>query len=130
MSLTLNAVHLAGHITRDPESRTAGSSTVSAFSVALNRTFKKADGSKGEEVSYVDVEAWGKTAELVLKFLKAGSPVLVEGRLKQDTWEAEGKKRSKLFVVADRVHFLPNAKGNAGAPAPVGNAPVEDSEWL
>lgn len=77
--------------------------------------FKKADGSKAEEVSYVDIEAWGKTGELVMQYLKRGAPVLVEGRLKQDTWEKEGKKHSKLLVVAERVHFLPTGAKGEGA---------------
>lgn len=129
MSLSLNAVCIAGHLTRDPESRAAGSTTVSAFGVALNRSFKKADGTKGEEVSFVDVEAWGKTGELVMQYLKRSSPVIVEGRLKQDSWEKDGQKRSKLFVIADRVHFLPAAAkgdGQAAAAAPSGSEP----DWL
>lgn len=124
MSLTVNAVHIAGHLTRDPETRTAGSTSVASFGVALNRTFKKADGTKSEETSFVDVEAWGKTGELVQQHLKRGSLILVEGRLKQDTWEKDGQKRSKLYVVADRVHFVDTGT-KSDAPAAEAREPWE-----
>lgn len=121
MSVSVNVVILAGHLTRDPEKRTAGASTVAAFGLAMNRRFKKADGTMAEEVIFVDVEAWGKTADLCVQYLTKGKAALVEGRLKLDSWETkEGDKRSRLKVVADRVQFLssPNAAGNTGTFIP------------
>ena len=124
MSLTLNKVFIAGNLTRDPELRTAGTTTVAGFGVAVNRKWRDKDGTGKEETTFVDVEAWSKTADLVGQFLHKGSGVLIEGRLKLDTWEdKEGGKRSKLKVVADSVHFTTPAQPQdptaptAGAPS-------------
>jgi single-strand DNA-binding protein len=106
---SLNKVLIMGNLTRDPESRQAGGSTVVRFGVAMNRRFTTKEGEQREDVTYVDVEAWRKTGELVMQYLRRGSPVFVEGRLRFDSWDDRetGRKRSNLSVVADHVTFLP-----------------------
>jgi single-strand DNA-binding protein len=122
MSLNLNTVMLAGHLTRDPQLRSlANDRTVVSFSLAINRRFKGADGEVKEDSTFVDCEAWGRTAELVGQYLAKGSACYIEGRLKLDSWEdKEGGKRSRLKVVADSVQFLgkPKAKSAEGGEAP------------
>jgi single-strand DNA-binding protein len=115
MSLSINNVQLAGHLTRDPELRQIGADKqVASFGLAVNRRFKGGDGEMKEEVTFVDCEAWGRTAELVSQYLAKGSACYIEGRLKLDSWEdKDGGKRQRLKVVADNVQFL--GKRDAGA---------------
>ena len=117
----LNRVFLIGNLTRDPEIRVTpkGTSTAS-FGLAVNRTYRDEAGASHEEVTFIDIEAWGKQAELVGKYLAKGSPCMVEGRLKLDQWEdkTSGQKRSKLKVVLDNVQFL--GRKPEGAPADQG----------
>lgn len=111
MSLNLNQVTLAGHLTRDPEVKTlAGNKTVANFGLATNRRWKKADGTIAEETTFVDIDAWGKTAENAGKYLTKGSPVHIDGRLKLESWEKDGVKHSKLKVVAETINFLSTKK--------------------
>jgi len=128
MSLNLNTVMLAGHLTRDPQLRSlANERTVVSFSLAINRRFKGADGEVKEDSTFVDCEAWGRTAELVGQYLAKGSACYLEGRLKLDSWEdKDGGKRSRLKVVTDHVQFLGKPKAKPGAPgdaASAGEAP-------
>lgn len=113
--LELNKVMLVGNLTRDPELNFLPSGTALAkMGLALNRRYKSRDGEQREETAFVDVEAWGSTAEFCQKWLKKGRRVYVEGRLKQDRWEAQdGSKRSKLLVSAERVQFA-DGKQDAG----------------
>ena len=109
--------YIAGNLGRDPESRvTSKGTTICVFSVAVNQDFKDASGAVHKSVSFFDIEAWGKQGESCQKYLTKGSPVLVVGTLKQDTWEdkTSGQKRSKIKVVAQNVQFLGKA---AAAPA-------------
>lgn len=117
MSLNLNHIVLAGHLTRDPELRQIGSERVVANTgIAINRRWKNTAGEQQEEATFVDIEAWGRTAELMGQYLKKGSPIYVEGRLKLDQWEdKEGQKRNRLKVVAENVQFLGGRQ--QGAPA-------------
>lgn len=116
MSLNLNKVMLAGNLTRDPEVRVAGKSSVANFGLAINRKYKTGDEKK-EETTFVDVECWGTTAELVGQYLVKGRGAYIEGRLKLDQWDDKesGLKRSKLKVVADTVQFLGGGQGQPGA---------------
>ncbi len=116
MSLNLNTVMLAGHLTRDPQLRSlANDRTVVSFSLAINRRFKGADGEVKEDSTFVDCEAWGRTAELVGQYLAKGSACYIEGRLKLDSWEdKDGGKRSRLKVVAENVQFLGKPKAKSG----------------
>lgn len=129
---SVNKVLLLGNLTRDPELRyTPQGAAVCEFSLALNRAYtSKQTGQRVEEVSFVDVIAWARTAELCAEYLKKGRQVFVEGRLTQDRWESpEGKKMSKLRVTAEAVTFLggrPSGEGRPGG-AP-GSAPVTPEE--
>ncbi len=123
MALNLNRVLLAGNLTRDPTVRfLANEKAVAQFGLAINRRFKDANGQQKEETTFVDVETWGRTAELVGQYLTKGRGCFIEGRLKLDSWDDKetGQKRSKLMVVADNVQFT-DAKGE-GAPRPRGGA--------
>lgn len=106
--MNLNKVFLGGNITRDIEVRTIGSGTsVAQIGLAVNRKWTDQAGEKKEEVTFVDCEAWGKTAEVMAQYLGKGKPVFVEGRLRLDQWEdKEGGKRSKLKVVVESFQFV------------------------
>jgi single-strand DNA-binding protein len=109
MSVSVNSVTIGGHLTRDPELRFAGDGTaVAGFAVAINSAFTKENGEKVESVLFVECSVFGPIAESMGTYLKKGSPVLVEGRLKQDQWDDKqsGAKRTALKVIARRVHFL------------------------
>ena len=96
-----NKVVLVGNLARDPESRKAGDHTVTEFSVAVNSLGKK------EQTTFINIQTWNKVAENCAKYLKKGSRVLVDGELRQDTWEAEdGSKRSKYYVNTNVVQFF------------------------
>ena len=139
---TFNKVILLGNLTRDPELRyTPQGSAVCEFALALNYQYtNKQTGQKVEEVSFIDIVAWGKTGEICAEYLKKGRQVMIEGRLKQDRWEAQdGKKMSKVRVTAENVQFVgsrpagegggaaPGGKGG-GAPAPEDGPPPGQEE--
>ena len=120
MSLNLNHVTLAGNLTRDPELRQVGTDkAVVNFGLAVNRRWRNAAGEQVEEATFVDVEAWGRVAEVIGQYLKKGSPAYIEGRLKLDSWEdKDGQKRSRMKVVAEQVQFLGTRAASEGeAPA-------------
>ncbi len=105
----LNKVFLIGNLTRDPELRyTPQGSAICDLGLAINRQYTTNDGVKKEEVCFVDITAWGRQAETCNRFVKKGSQIFVEGRLKLDSWQDKetGKNRSKLNVVAERIQFL------------------------
>lgn len=105
----LNKVLVMGNLTRDPETKhTPKGTAVTQLSLAINRKYTTEGGEQRDEVTYVDVEAWGRLAENCAEHLSKGKPVFVEGRLKLDTWEDKqtGEKRSRMRVVADTVQFL------------------------
>ncbi|MHC4663392.1 MAG: single-stranded DNA-binding protein [Planctomycetota bacterium] len=110
-----NKVILVGNLTRDPDLKYIPSGTaVCEFGIAVNRNFKGKDGDQREEVSYFDIEAWGRQAEVVNQYLSKGRPILIEGRLKQNRWETkEGQKRSKIRVVLEQFQFI-GGKGDGG----------------
>ena len=113
---SLNKVFLAGNLTRNPELRyTPGGTAVAQFGMAVNRRFRNREGQMQEEATFVDIEVWGRQAETASEYLSKGSPVLIEGRLKLDTWESKrtGERRSKLRVVGERVQFLGSRDGSA-----------------
>jgi single-strand DNA-binding protein len=101
-----------GNLTRDPELRqTPNGQNVCSFSLALNRSYKGADGNWQEATDYIDVVAWGPLGERVAQYLSKGRPCLVNGRLQSRQWEQEGQKRSKVEVVAQDVTFLGGGEG-------------------
>ena len=112
MARSFNQVILMGNLTRDPELRaTPNGQSVCSFSLALNRSYKAADGNWQEVTDYVDIVAWGPLGERVSQYLSKGRPCLVNGRLQSRSWEQEGQKRSKVEVVASDVTFLGGAQG-------------------
>jgi len=116
-----NKVILAGNLTRDPELRyTPKGTAIAKFGLAVNRRWKAETGETKEEVTFVDVEAWNKQAEVIAQYLKKGQPFLVEGRLRLDQWEDKNthQKQSKLKVVLEGFSFLASNRGETAVPAP------------
>ena len=124
--VSINRVLLSGRLTRDPELRyTPSGVAVMTFSLALNRRYKDQSGEWKEEVSFVNVVAWQRQAELASEYLKKGSAIFVEGRLQSRSWEtSEGQKRSVLEVRAERLQFLDRLKREEDEPA---EGKVEDT---
>src|SRR5271167_4980905 len=118
---SFNKVVLVGNLTRDPELRyTPKGTAIAKIGVAVNRVWTNEAGEKKEEVTFVDVDIFGRTAENVGQYMRKGRPILIEGRLKLDQWDDKqtGQKKSKLGVVAETVQFLGSAPGSeGGAPA-------------
>ena len=117
MARSFNQVILMGNLTRDPEVRTTpNGQSVCSFGLALNRSYKGADGNWQEATDFVDIVAWGPLGERVAQYLTKGRPALVNGRLQSSSWEdkATGAKRSKLEVVAQDVTFLGGPGGGDG----------------
>ena len=145
-----NKVILAGNLTRDPELRyTPKGTAIAKIGLAINRTWKNEAGETKEEVTFVDVEAFGRQAEVIGQYMKKGRPFLVEGRLKLDQWEDKNthQKQSKLKVVLESFSFIDSNRGDGGgapseaprsrpaapaakpeAPAPEGEAPPPPEE--
>lgn len=114
MAKGFNKVILMGNLTRDPETRsTPNGQSVTNFSLAVNRTWKGADGSQQDSVSYIDCVAWGKPGEIIAQYLGKGRAVLVSGRLDQRSWEDKetGGKRSKVEVVVEDFNFVGDGQG-------------------
>ena len=112
-----NRVIIAGNLTRDPELRyTPGGLAIAKLGLAVNRKWKDQSGEQKEEVTFVDVDALGKQAEVIGQYLKKGRPILVEGRLKQDSWEDKQtqQKRYRLYVVLESFTFLDSGNREGG----------------
>ncbi len=126
---SFNKVILLGNLTRDPELRyTPKGMAVARLGMAVNRTYKTEGGESREEVTFVDIDAWGKQAELISQYLRKGNPLFVEGRLKLDQWDdkASGQKRTALRVVMENFQFVGGrAEGRPGPGAP--GAPASQS---
>ncbi len=113
-----NKVILAGNLTRDPELRyTPKGVAIAKLGLAINRTWKNETGETKEEVTFVDVDAFARQAEVIGQYLKKGNPILIEGRLRLDTWDDKqtNQKRSKLGVVLESFQFLGTGRGEPGA---------------
>jgi single-strand DNA-binding protein len=124
-----NRVVLLGNVTRDPELRYTPSGTaVLDLGLAVNDRRKGPNGDWVEETTFVDVTLWGRTAEVASEYLSKGAPVFIEGRLKLDTWEKEGKKQSKLRVVGERMQMLGQRSGGGGG-GPKGQRSQPDDEY-
>ena len=112
-----NRVILIGNLTTEIDLRsTQGGTAVCDVSLAVNDKRKNQAGEWVEDTTFVDVTLWGRTAEVAAEYLGKGSPILIEGRLKLDTWETDGQKRSKLKVVGERMQMIgskPKAKVTA-----------------
>ncbi len=123
---SFNKVILMGNLTRDPELRyTPKGTAIAKIGLAVNRVWTNEAGEKKEEVTFVDVDVFGRTAENVGQYMRKGRPILIEGRLKLDQWDDKqtGAKRSKLGVIAETVQFLGSPTGGeGGSPAPAPRA--------
>src|SRR3990167_3474814 len=136
-------VIMAGNLTRDPEMRyTPTGMAIAKFGLAVNRSWKDDQGNVKEECTFVDVDCFGKQAEAIGQYLKKGRPLLLEGRLKMDTWEDKqtNQKRSRLGVVLESFTFIDGGNTNEGGqqsdaplpprqrPAPSRVLPVDESD--
>ena len=132
---------ITGNLTRDPELRTTPSgSSVCSFSVAVNRTFRDANGEQKDSVSFLDCSAWGKLGETISQYAKKGTSVLVSGRLEQHSWDDKntGQKRSRVEIVVEDFNFIgggnregnsnsyPNSASSSTEPSPESNDSVPD----
>lgn len=114
---SFNQVILLGNVTRDPEVRyTPKGTAVAELGMAMNRVFTPEGGEKREEVTFVDVTLWGRTAEIAGEYAKKGRSVMVQGRLQLDSWDDKqsGQKRTKLKVVGEALHLLGGRPGGGG----------------
>ena len=124
---------ITGNLTRDPELRTTpNGATVCSFSVAVNRTYRDANGEQREEVSYLDCSAWNKLGEMIAQYAKKGSGVLVSGRLSQRSWEdkTDGKKRSRVEIVVEDFNFTGGGgdrSGDSNYSSKSSSAPIDTS---
>lgn len=118
MAGSFNKVILMGNLTRDVELKhTPSNMAVAEIGLAVNRRFRTKDGENREETTFVDCEAWGRTAEVMSQYLAKGRPVFIEGRLKLDQWQdKEGNNRSKLRVVVESFQFI-DSRGGDGGPS-------------
>jgi single-strand DNA-binding protein len=124
---SFNKVILVGNLTRDPELRyTPKGTAIAKIGVAVNRVWTNEAGEKKEEVTFVDVDVFGRTAENVGQYMRKGRPILIEGRLRLDQWDDKqtGQKKSKLGVVAENVQFLGSGNGGAEGGAPAAARPA------
>ena len=105
---SFNKVILLGNLTRDPETRvTASGITICKLGLAVSRVYSTREGERREETTFVDIDAFGKQAEVITKYMRKGRPLMVEGRLKLDQWESnDGQKRSKLGVILENFQFV------------------------
>jgi single-strand DNA-binding protein len=116
---------ILGNLVRDPEKRfTTSGTAVCDMTVASNRRYKGHDGEQRDEATFVSVQCWGATANSCAEHLAKGSLVYVAGRLKMDQWEKDGKKQSKLYIVADVVQFLSRKEKTIDQAAPVAPSPL------
>jgi single-strand DNA-binding protein len=113
---SFNKVILLGNLTRDPELKyTPKGTAVAQIGLAVNRVYSNDQGEKVEEVTFVDVDLFGRTAEIANEYLRKGRPVLIEGRLKLDSWDDKqtGQKRSRLKIIGEAMQLL-GSRDNAG----------------
>lgn len=112
----LNKAMVIGNLTRDPEIKALPSGIkVCNFSVATNRTWKDKNGAKQEAADYHNIVVFGRQAEIVAQYMKKGSSIMVEGRMQTRSWDADGGKKYRTEVIADRIQFGPRAAGNTGS---------------
>lgn len=114
---SFNKVILLGNVTRDPELKyTPKGTAVAQIGLAVNRVYSNDQGEKVEEVTFIDVELFGRTAEIANEYLRKGRPVMFEGRLKLDSWDDKqtGQKRSKLKVIGETMQLLGGRDGGGG----------------
>ena len=119
--MSYNKVILLGNLTRDPEVKfTPKGSAVCKFGMALNRKWKNEVGDQKEEVTFVDVTAWGKSGETLAQYVKKGDMLHIDGRLNLESWDdkATGQKRTKLSVVMETFSLIGSKRGGSEAATP------------
>ena len=111
----INQTIVCGNIVRDPELKTLASGTkTTTVSIAMNRNYRASNGEIVEETSFIDVELFGKNAENTVKYCKKGKEVQIVGRLRQERWtDADGKKHSKIVIVAEYIEFRADPKATS-----------------
>lgn len=124
----MNRYTAIGNLTQDPVCRDVGKSKVCNFAIAINE-FYYVDGEKKQNTIFIDVETWSRQAENCVKFLSKGKKVAIDGKLKANSWEKNGKKYSKLLVVADKVHFLAGDDSGQSSPTKKNEEKVENNEY-
>ena len=104
----MNRVFLSGNLTRDPEIKVSEKGTsIALFSLAVNRFYRKREGELTKDTHFFQVEAFSRQAEICQQYLKKGQKVVIEGRLRQQSWEAkDGSRRSKISVITEQIQFL------------------------
>ncbi len=128
---SFNKVILMGNLTRDPELRyTPKGTAVAKLGLAVNRSWRNADGQQQDETTFVDVDAFGKQAETLGQYMQKGRPILVEGRLKLDQWEDKntGQNRSKLGVILEKFSFVGGGQSGGSTNTPQSSAPPPTSD--
>lgn len=128
---SFNKVILMGRLTWDPELRYTPSGTaIAKIRLAVNRNWRNEAGELQEEVSFIDVDAFGKQAETIGQYFKKGTPIFLEGRLRFDQWEDKqtGQKRSQLKVVLENFRFLPSGQSREGGSPPSPRRAAADAE--
>lgn len=127
MAGSYNKVLLMGNLTRDVELRHAAATNnaIAKFGLAVNRRYRTADGEQREEVTFVDCDAFGRTAELISQYFRKGRPIFIEGHLRLDSWEKDGQKFSKLKVVVDNFQFVDSREGGDRPPSQAGGTKPE-----
>jgi single-strand DNA-binding protein len=111
---SFNKVILMGNLTRDPQLTYLPSQTpVVEFGLAVNRRYRTQDGQQREDTCFIDCRMFGKRAEVINKYVRKGNPLMVEGRLDFDTWEAQdGSRRSKHRVFVENFEFMGSGGGD------------------
>src|SRR3989338_1690417 len=131
MASSLNRAQIIGNMTRDPELRQTGSGqSVTSFGVATNRVWKDASGAKQEEVEFHNVVAWGRVAEICAQYLRKGSKVYIEGRLRTRDWEGQdGQKRRTTEIITENMVMLgrPSPGGSSSSDIPFSPASLSSS---
>lgn len=115
MASNINRVVLSGNLTRDPEIKEIGATSLCVLGLAVNASRKNAQGEWEDKPNFFDVNVWGPQGVNCAKFLSKGSSIVLDGRLEWQSWEKDGKKQSKVLVVAQQVQF--QGKGPAGDKA-------------
>ena len=125
----VNKVILIGNLTRDPELRyTPNGAAVIDFGMAINRKWRGKDGQMSEDTCFVDLQAWARSAEVISEYCHKGDPLYVEGRLKLETWEKDGEKRSRIRVHLEGFQFVEPKGATVKARASASNDDDDDGD--
>lgn len=127
----LNKVMIVGNLTRDPELKSLPSGVqVASMGVATNRVWRDKDGNRKEDTEFHNVVVFGRQAETAAQYLRKGSQVMVEGRLQTRSWEAEGGKKYRTEIVADRVQFGTRGGGGGSGPDQASKGEKKDDDAI